>query len=83
MISRWWWRTPTQHAVVRDNLAVKAMGVRAYLGVPLRTPSGSVLGSVCVFDREPHEWSAEDLQRVEATAQAVMREISPGSPSRA
>ena len=72
-----------QHAVVRDNLAVKALGVRAYLGVPLRTASGSVLGSVCVFDREPHDWSAEDLQRVEAAASAVMREISPSSPSRA
>jgi len=71
------------NAVVRGNPAIELAGVRAYLGVPLRTRSGQVLGSLCVFDREPREWSDEDLQRAEQAARDVMLEISPGSPSRA
>lgn len=68
----------TQHALVRDNPAIEAFGVRAYLGVPLRTKSGEVLGSLCVFDRQPHEWSDHDLHRAEETACAVMEEIEGG-----
>ena len=71
------------NAVVRGNPAIESAGVRAYLGVPLRTQSGQVLGSLCVFDREPREWSDEDLQRAQQAARDVMLEISPGSPSRA
>jgi len=68
---------------VRGNPAIESAGVRAYLGVPLRTQSGQVVGSLCVFDREPREWSDEDLQRAQQAARDVMLEISPGSPSRA
>ncbi len=64
-----------EHAVVRGNPAVEEAGVRAYLGVPLRTRSGDVLGSLCVYDRQPHRWSHEDLVHVERTAEAVIAEI--------
>jgi len=37
-----------------------------------------VLGSLCVFDRQPHEWSDDDLHRAEETACAVMEEIEGG-----
>ena len=38
---------------VRDNLAVKHLNVIAYVGVLLRMPDGSVLGSFCAIERGP------------------------------
>lgn len=50
---------------VRDNLAIDDLGVVAYLGVPVHGPDGEPLGSFCVIDGHPHEWSAADLQTLE------------------
>ena len=41
---------------VCDHPAV-ADGVRAYAGFPLRTPEGQVLGSFCVVDTQPRDWT--------------------------
>lgn len=49
------------HPLVRENLAIPDLGVRAYLGVPLLDPDGHVLGSLCAIDGEPHAWTEEDL----------------------
>ena len=50
-------------------------GVRAYLGVPLRTPSGDVLGSVCVVDRVPRRWEPRDRELLDDLAAAATTEI--------
>ena len=60
---------------VRDNLAVRDLGVIAYLGVPLRMPDGSVLGSLCAIDRKDREWEPEDVSALWDLAQIVMDEI--------
>jgi len=52
-------------ARVRDNLAIDDLGVVAYLGVPVRAPDGHTLGSFCVIDGDPHDWSADDLKILE------------------
>ncbi|MEM9292313.1 MAG: GAF domain-containing protein [Acidobacteriota bacterium] len=39
--------------------------VRAYAGVPLRTSRGHTLGSLCVLDVEPREFSDEDIRTLE------------------
>ncbi|MFC5067578.1 sensor histidine kinase [Flaviflagellibacter deserti] len=52
----------TTHPLVRDNRAIDDLGVRAYLGLPLRGPGGHVLGSLCAIDDTPREWSDEDRQ---------------------
>jgi signal transduction histidine kinase len=44
-------------------------GYVAYLGVPLRTPHGEVLGTICSFQRTPHAFSDEDLHAAELFAE--------------
>ncbi|MGE3819629.1 MAG: ATP-binding protein, partial [Isosphaeraceae bacterium] len=60
----------------RGNGAVVDLGVVSYLGVPLRTPTGAVLGSLCVIDVEPRTWSEEDLVALRDLADSVMVEIN-------
>lgn len=50
--------------------AVTELGVAAYLGVPLRTPDGKVVGAVCALDRAPRAWTPEQV----ATVQEVARQ---------
>lgn len=48
--------------LVRDNLAVPELGVVAYLGVPIHSPEGKPLGSLCAIDNQPRAWSDSDLE---------------------
>ena len=64
------------HAVLRDNGAVTELGAGAYLGVPVRSPSGHVLGTLCAVDVEARQWSPEDLATLLATAAAAQGEIA-------
>jgi PAS domain S-box-containing protein len=50
--------------------------VLAYVGHPLRTPDGHVLGSFCVVDHVPRQWSAEDLDTVADLAGAAETELA-------
>lgn len=36
-------------------------GYRAYLGVPLRTPSGSVIGTICSFQQRPRQFTEAEI----------------------
>ncbi len=67
---------------VADNLAVPNLGVQAYLGVPLVTREGAVLGSFCVIDTESRTWSATDVELLEELAGSVMTEIELGQALR-
>jgi GAF domain-containing protein len=58
-----------------DNPAVTDLGVRAYVGVPLVTPDGFAIGTLCVLDLAPHEWTDDDLANLEDLAGVAMREI--------
>jgi PAS domain S-box-containing protein len=61
------------HPLVKDNAVVP--DVLAYLGVPLRAPSGEVLGSLCVLGSEPRAWSAEDERALEDLAAVLTDEL--------
>jgi len=65
-----------EHALLRDNLAVKEMGVVAYAGIPLREPGGNVLGTLCVIDTQPRHWSSHQVELLEDLAASVATEIS-------
>jgi len=58
-----------------DNLAVQEFGVRAYAGVPLMSSDGHAVGTLCVADMVPREWTDEQIANLEDLAAATMREI--------
>ncbi len=60
---------------VRENLAVRDLGVIAYLGTPIRSEDGFLLGSFCAIDSKPREWDMDDLKALADLAEAVAAEI--------
>lgn len=65
-----------EHPLVQDNPAISELDVVAYLGVPLVTPDGQALGSLCVIDDKPRAWGNADLQTLRDLAALVMSEIA-------
>jgi diguanylate cyclase (GGDEF)-like protein len=63
--------------LVRDNPAVHEYGVIAYAGVPLLLEDGEAAGALCVVDREPREWTADELRILDDLA-ATATEILNG-----
>jgi GAF domain-containing protein len=58
-----------------DNPAVSEWGVTAYAGVPLVTIEGYAVGTLCVLDRVPRDWTDDDLANLKDLAGVVMREV--------
>ena len=58
-----------------DNAFMANLGAVAYLGVPLVLSSGHVLGSYCVIDRRPRDWTAEEVADLAELAELVIDEI--------
>ena len=50
-------------------------GYRSYLGVPLRSPSGNILGTVCCFHSTPRSFSTEEVQCAELFAERATTAI--------
>jgi PAS domain S-box-containing protein len=63
------------HPLVRDNLAIRDLNVSAYAGIPLITPEGYVLGSLCAIDTAPRAWTDDEVVILSGLAAAVMTEI--------
>ena len=67
---------------VAQHPAIRELGLRAYLGVPLRLPDRSRIGAVCVADRGSRRWPrhaervlAHVRQLVEATFETRLHEV--------
>jgi PAS domain S-box-containing protein len=58
-----------------EDLAVLDEPVVAYLGVPVRSRAGHVLGALCVFDREPRDWGEEEVGLLEDLSDSVAAEF--------
>lgn len=56
---------------LRRNLAVSEMGVVAYLGIPVTTADGVVLGTLCVMDHAPRAWTREQVALLSDLAAAA------------
>ena len=63
------------HPLSCDEPAIRELGLGAYLGVPLTTPEGEVIGVLCSVDRHAREWSSAHVEIAEGLAAAVMTEI--------
>jgi GAF domain-containing protein len=50
-------------------------GVRAYAGIPLITSEGHALGTFCVVDWRPHNWTEEEIGILRVLAASTMSEI--------
>lgn len=50
-------------------------GYRAYLGVPLRTPGGEVIGTICSFQRFPRHFTPEEVRLAELFAERAATAI--------
>jgi GAF domain-containing protein len=64
-----------QHPVLHDNGAIKDLNVIGYLGFPLQIASGKTLGSFCVVDNEPREWTQDEIEIMRELAEIVKYEI--------
>ncbi|HEY9879782.1 MAG TPA: GAF domain-containing protein [Leptolyngbyaceae cyanobacterium] len=59
-----------------DNVLVTcAPNIRFYAGVPLRTPAGHSIGTLCVIDQKPRELSEHQLRTLEALARQVVMHL--------
>lgn len=60
----------------RDHPAVVELGIVAYLGVPLITPDGLVLGSFCAIDMRPRAWDEAAIASMRDLAAVAMSEFA-------
>jgi formate hydrogenlyase transcriptional activator len=60
----------------KDDPSVFGLGEMAYTGVPLTTTEGHALGSFCVVDTAPREWTDEEIETLRILASSVMTEIA-------
>jgi diguanylate cyclase (GGDEF)-like protein/PAS domain S-box-containing protein len=60
----------------RDNpLVTGEPRIRFYAGAPLLTPEGQALGTLCVIDRTPRDFSAAQQQTLALLARQVMAQL--------
>ncbi len=71
-----------EHAVLRDNPAIRDIGVVAYAGIPLIDADGNALGTLCVIDSQPRHWTTHQVRLLEDLAASVVTEITLAQQAR-
>ncbi len=61
--------------VLGGSRAIDELGIVSYVGSPLRTPGGDMLGALCVADRVPRAWTEADVRLVADLAEIAGDEI--------
>jgi GAF domain-containing protein len=64
-----------EHPLLRENPAIRDLGVIANAAAPLITPDGHVLGTLCAIDHEPRHWTTEQVDILSNLAGSVLSEI--------
>jgi formate hydrogenlyase transcriptional activator len=64
-----------KHPVVGDYPAVTELGLVAYAGIPLVTSDGHALGTFCVLDSQPHDWTDDEVEILRVLATSAVCEI--------
>ena len=65
----------TDPRTMANPLVAGDLGLRFYAGAPLKTHDGFNLGTLCVIDAEPREFSGDDAAMLEELAGVVMDEL--------
>lgn len=60
---------------VRTNPSIKDLNVLAYAGFPVSSQDGTVLGSLCIIDDKPRQWTIKELSILKGFAEAIESEI--------
>jgi PAS domain S-box-containing protein len=63
------------HPLGQEYLASTDSDSIAYAGVPLMSPEGHALGTFCVIDHQPRNWTAEEVEMLEDLGASVVTEI--------
>lgn len=64
-----------RHRLVRDHPATTERGVRSYLGMPIRTRQGHIVGVFSVYDTFARKWTMDDYAELNRFAQLAMRQM--------
>jgi CheY-like chemotaxis protein len=65
-----------QHERTRDSLAVTQFHIRAYAGLPIRTPEEEIIGSFCAIDFQPRAWSEREIEHLTDLRNGIEGEIA-------
>ncbi|GAB1542667.1 hypothetical protein NUACC21_53410 [Scytonema sp. NUACC21] len=58
-----------------NPVVTSAPYVRFYAGVPLISPEGEVIGTLCVIDRTPRQMKSEQVESLKAISRLIMRQL--------
>jgi hypothetical protein len=50
------------HPLLKNHPTVLSEALLAYVGMPLTDPSGQTIGTLCVWDSQPRQWSTGHVQ---------------------
>ncbi|MBM0745334.1 PAS domain-containing protein (plasmid) [Phormidium sp. CLA17] len=64
-----------EDATTCTNYGNAPEGYRAYLGVPLRTPAGEVIGTICSFQHQPRYFTEAEVQLAKLFAERAATAI--------
>lgn len=56
---------------VAGNPVIDLLGVESYLGVPIQSDTGEVIGSFCVIDSVARDWTEDDLDSLRRLGRSV------------
>ncbi|MBW4442762.1 MAG: GAF domain-containing sensor histidine kinase [Plectolyngbya sp. WJT66-NPBG17] len=62
------------HPAFANSLLCQQYGIRAYLGAPLLTVSGDCIGTLCIMDSRPRNFTERDAEFLMLTARLSMSE---------
>ena len=66
---------PSEPCLLANPLVVGEFGLRFYAGAPIKTADGYTIGSVCVVDKEPRDFTEADQRVLQHLATIVEDEI--------
>lgn len=64
-----------EKCLMANPLVLGQFGLRFYAGAPITTPEGINLGTLCIVDKQPRSFHADEQRVLENLAQIVMDEI--------